>query len=1191
MIVPDPETQSSELSKPSGLRRVFKWLAIAGALVLLLLLCLTLLLTYWFPSELVRQELEVRLSDMLEGSVRIQDLSFNLLTGLSLQQVEFQQAGQPMIELDRLILDYSLFGLFQQKLKINEIRIDGADLFLDLPGLQSASPSSPPAAPSPPSQAGSLPPIPLTVDLEALVISRTNIDVVVFPDVVARLRDLNLEVAGGVTQDAARLKGDLTVSQVGLDLEGKQLRFPLGLVLDVEADLAAPHLSLNDVTLSSEPTLTLTLSGSVDDFLGSPTLELSLDRSHLDLKQIVALVRDFIPEEFREVTLSGIVSPTLSVRGSLGAHEFTGTIHTHSTFQDVQTDLPQFEAKLESTDVEIHLTDVVVKDNMPDAGTVEIHVQSEKAAFQTYDVGGLDFQVAGDYFALGPVSATMKISGIAHVPPQGSVDALMLPFDVRLDARGNYRTQDATIKQLDVELGELMDVSITGTINPNPAKTMNVDFKTRLEPHLEYILPLIPRNLLPNLEIEKISAPDFLTVDIQGTLDAQHRPIQMDASARWNVGNVTIKENALSAGGTLESMNFSLSTQYNAGREDIRGTLAGTMNLAGLGYENMAAVGHVRMALDTTFRGRLSPMFEVSQLGAEQAMNLLVKDIQYASPDLGMGLEEVSISTTLQENLDSQHYRVKALRVTSEGLMDVQLSADFQQKTNEFKVVMNIPYVNIGELQRKFSGQAVQGLRALHSGGELALAVKASGRVPQKDEIKTLDLPVTVDSTLSLDNVHAAYGDYQVKGVKGSLDFSLAPGDRPEVKVKTDVTVPELVLGPGLPLERVSETYATLDVLTKNFDDVDVKTLRVGMRGVDVSLEGSIGGLRDMIEAKKDVKAILPDVFAQVETSARLSLDEFQQVLRPQGLLGSGQADLSLSLLKKERGPLSFRLELGSRDVNVSQDGTRIKKVQGQISIRKQLEWRDHRSGTRLKGRFRPSDILSQLRSIKGKERSLAIDRLEVGGLTISDFTANIVFDQDSFKIQNVAMNLLDGGLGGNIIVRGGKAFGVAGRFEAAQLDLNQLLVDQRKISGDSRVDATIGFSVFFEEDTGVLDLSRTEMRLFVTHIGAEAVDRLLVFLDPEGSNPTLVSARSQIKLANPSNVALQLSRGMLSLKIQFSEGVLPTFELKRIPVGKIKQFKAVTEAIPAWENVRAIMDIMGAKTYGIDNQGTLVIQ
>ena len=174
-----------------------KWLSILVGFVFVLLLCVALLLTYWFPSEWLRDELEVRLSDMLDGTVRIQALSFNLLNGLNLEQVKFEQGAQPMLELDRLVLDYSLFGLLQKKLTINEVRIDGANLSFNLAELRQASTEPQPEPPPPSTETGALPPIPLTLDLEALVISRTNIEVEVSPDLTARLRDLNLEVSGG----------------------------------------------------------------------------------------------------------------------------------------------------------------------------------------------------------------------------------------------------------------------------------------------------------------------------------------------------------------------------------------------------------------------------------------------------------------------------------------------------------------------------------------------------------------------------------------------------------------------------------------------------------------------------------------------------------------------------------------------------------------------------------------------------------------------------------------------------------------------------------------------------------------------------------------------------------------------------------------------------------------------------------
>jgi len=1193
MTAQDPDTNPSQLPKPSGIKRVLKWLAVLGTLVLVLLLCVALLLTYWFPSELVRGELEVRLSDMLDGSVRIQALSFNLLSGLSLHHVEFQQGPEPMLALDRLVLDYSLLGLLQQRLKINEVRIDGADLFLNVADLQTGADSSKPEPTSPPSEPSALPPIPLTLDLEAFVISRTNIEVEVSPELALMVRDLNLDVSGGVANDLIQLKGDLAVAQISVDLEEQQLRFPLGLSFDVNADLPEQHLALNHVTLTSEPTLGLTISGQVEKFLDTPSLDLSVSKTKFDLQRTLALVNDFVPPELRDVKVSGILSPTVSIKGAQDETGFTGSATTILNLQGFQTDLPEFATSLSPTDVTVEMTDVVIKDNVPESASMAIHVQSGNASYEKYEVEDLDFQFSGDYFVLGPVSANMKVSGTANVPPQKPLAALTLPFALQLDALGNYRTQDATIKQLVVKLGDLLNIHIEGTVNPNPGppQTMSIDLKARLEPHIENILPLVPQNFLEGLFIEKLAAQDFITVDAQAKLDEAYRPVDVGLAARVNMANLTIREEALSAGGSLDKMNFSLSTEYNARREEIRGALTGTMNLAGLDYQGKAAVGRVDLALETLLSGKLSSAFDLSGLLSEQSVNLSFKNIQYASPELGVDLDEMILSAKLHEAIDAQHFTVDELRVTSESLMDVQLAADFQQASQNFDVTLDIPYLNVGELQSKLSGEATQSLNELNPGGDLSLSLQASGRVPEESDIQSLNIPVAVTTTLSLNNVHGGLADYQVIGAEGSVSFSFTPGDRPIARVETDLTLADVLLGPGLPLERLSGTFAKLNIMTRNFNEVHLNTFHVGTKGAEVFVEGTLGGLRDIIENKRDVMSALPDMFTQLKTNVRVSLDEFQQVLEPQGLIGTGQAQVGLSLLKKERGPLALKVDVGSQGIQLSQDGTRIENVNGQIHIRKRMDWIDNGGAKPQVGKFRPSDVLSQLRSIQGTGKSLSIDRLDLGFISVSNFSANVRFDQDAFKVQNLGMNLLDGGLGGDIILTGGKAFGVAGRFESAHLDLNQLLDYAKKIAGDSLVDATIGLSVFFEEETGALDLSRTTIEFFITHIGREAVDRLLVFLDPEGSNPTLVSARSQIKLANPSHVSLELARGMLSLEILFSEGLLSPFRLNRIPIGKMKQFKAVTEGIPDWENVRELMAVIGAKTYSLDEEGTLVLQ
>ena len=144
-MTPDtPQQDRPPSAKPPRSRKLLKWLVWLGMGMLALLIGAGLLLTYWFPSDMVRQELEIRLSELLQGTVRIQSLSLNLLKGLEVSQLELTKPGQTPLTFEHLTLDYSLFGLLKGTFTINEISIDHADVSLNLPELTKAAPEPPP---------------------------------------------------------------------------------------------------------------------------------------------------------------------------------------------------------------------------------------------------------------------------------------------------------------------------------------------------------------------------------------------------------------------------------------------------------------------------------------------------------------------------------------------------------------------------------------------------------------------------------------------------------------------------------------------------------------------------------------------------------------------------------------------------------------------------------------------------------------------------------------------------------------------------------------------------------------------------------------------------------------------------------------------------------------------------------------
>ena len=1195
----EPETSEADPPKPSKVRRVLKWLIVLTSAFLILVIVLSLgLLTYFFPSELVRQELETRSSEILHGEIRITELSFNLLTGLELREVEFLQQETSLLKLQRLNLDYSLWGLFDGKFKINEVLIDHADIALNLPELAVTEPEEVVPPPPVPVEEPAIPALPISIELEALVINQSNLSVIVSPTLAVDLTDVNLDVSGGVTQEEAELDGSLNIADIAVDLEGKHVQLPLEVDFSLMANLPEQHLELYQLTIETKPAAQLTLSGTIHEFLTKRTVDLSLHDVELNLKNLLLMAKDFVPPDFDAIRVSGMFSPTLDLKGSLPESEFQGNVTLSLTAKNFEADFPQFSTKLRSTDFFIQALDLSIRDNMPQFGTFNVNVSNTGTTYQDYSVRDLHLDLTSEYFAAGPLSGTLQVSGVPTLPPIDPLDSLTLPIRLELEMNGNHKSQGLVLNKLIMKLGDFMGLQARGEVHsPKSSQPgLNISLATRLEPNIATLLPLIPPDILEGMTIKKGTGPDLVVVNVEGSLNADYFPEWAKFTTGIKLTNLTTTLDTLPAGGTLDRANLLISGSYSEKSGQINGTIGTSFNLRDLHQGGNLAIGQTELKLKSSIAGAVNSAFELTSLRSQDMVTLKISDIVYDDPSLKAGIDRIMFSSKTKEDILGKEYVIEKLRINSGALLDLTLQGQYRMRDQQFSVNTNIPYINIEGLMGQLSGELVQGLGEINPQGRIALSVKASGRVPQQTDVDRLTIPVDAEATVSLQNVEGAFAQHLVKGAEGFLSVSFKPGDHPTAKVATDFQVSRIQLAPGLPLDQLTNAFVQLNVSAKDFDEIQVDQLHLGVTGADLDVTSTVTGIKGLLTGSQEsqspeFKKFLGNLFAKLNTRASVDLAQFQDMLKPAGVVGSGQAALDISLLKKEKGPLDARVSVTTQQLNVKQDGTTIRNIDGGLALRKHLLWNPDLSNNPVTRSFNPTDVLSQLRSLTKKGNRLSIQEIDLGFVKISNFATHILFDRNAFKIQNLAMNLLGGGIGGNLVLTTGKTFGISTQLEAAQLDLNELLEEDLRITGDSLIDATIGLSVFFEEETGALDLSQTELNLYITHIGQEALDRLLVFLDPEGSNPTLVSARSQVKLANPSRVTIQLARGMMSLKILFGQGLISDFTMNRVPVGSMKNLQRVTQGIPNWEMLAQALAMVGAETYGVDSDGNILFQ
>jgi len=166
-------------------------------------------------------------------------------------------------------------------------------------------------------------------------------------------------------------------------------------------------------------------------------------------------------------------------------------------------------------------------------------------------------------------------------------------------------------------------------------------------------------------------------------------------------------------------------------------------------------------------------------------------------------------------------------------------------------------------------------------------------------------------------------------------------------------------------------------------------------------------------------------------------------------------------------------------------------------------------------------------------------------------------------------------------------------------LNLADQLLGEKSAKGgeEAEVDGSLQFE--FQINKGKagdkISLDQIKLKIFITRIGEETLDRILLFLDPEESKPAIVDIRSKLKLASPHKVIISLENGNLNLKAWLKAKILggsiiEAPELKRIPVTSMKPFRDILEQIQVMSQFQLILNYLAAQGMEFDEDGKLVL-
>ncbi len=1193
MTPDDSAAISPSQPKKMTSRTIMKWLLWLTLGLASLLLVIALLLTYWFPANMVRQELEVRLSELLEGTVTIHFLSFNALTGLQATDVAFRKADQPPLTLERLALDYSLWGLLTGTFRINEVTVEQANISLNLPELTQIPSSEKPVSP-PPTKPTSLPNFPLSIDLNSLAIIDSQLQVIVSHDLQVALSTINLRSSGVVSPEEANLNGTLSVNQLALDFQGKHVQLPLDIRFDTQINLSTQHLNLEELTITSDPAWHMTLSGTVSDFFTQDNIQLSLTDTQFNLESIVKLAQAFVPPEWASAKIQGSFSPTFSLNGSLPDKQFEGTIQVGLQSKELQVNLPSLKINLGPTALDIRAEDIRVHNNQPTEGTLSANVTLQDFNFHSYRLENFRVVLASNAHLSGPFSGTVNVKGSTIFPPTIVGTAFSLPFDLALDTKGNYQTQEFHLSNLDLDMGTFGSLQAKADITPHISQTpgMDASLELRVRPRLQAFLSLLSQDQLQGLAVNAGTNPESLILRATALLGDDFQPEWATGTAALKLSPLKATWNKIAVSGDLDQLTFLLSSKYQKLNGAFQGTMGVSTKLSDLQAKKNLTLDALNLILKSSFQGNVSPTFQPLKVRSQEQLQVTLQNVGFIDQSLTAMLPSLKLVLNTKEDLIKQDYIVERLKVISKDILDLNMQGRFSQATQQFKINLQAPLIHIGNALPFFSGPLMKGMDSINPKGWVEFTMQADGRIPEKSDLEKLVLPVGLKSTLRLHDLAGGIAGYQLQGGKGTLAVGYSPNASPQTQFTTNMQINRIQLPDTLPLKELTDTALQFTMTSPDLNEVHLDSLHLTSQGIDLSTKAALVGLRAFLASSTTpLGTQLAKLYVQMNTQLEVNLEPLQHALQTFGLSGRGKALVEMDLYKQEQGTLKTSIHVNGEKLSILKEGTKLKNMNGGLHIRKSLHWNPSNANTSSPKSFLPSDRIAQLKTYSGKGQQIAIDEFTFGPLIIQNLSTHVAFQEHVFRIQNLAMNLLGGGIGGNIAIAVEHPLRLTTNLEIAHLDINELMTKNERISGDSKIAATLAVDARLQDETGAIDLSRLTCQINITHIGKESLDRLLVFLDPEGSNPTLSNARAQLQLANPSHVRIDIARGQLNLHIEFQGSLIPTFTLNRIPIAKMKHIEKLTAAIPTWKTLVPLLDMIGAETYSFSPEGKVILQ
>ncbi len=230
-------------------------------------------------------------------------------------------------------------------------------------------------------------------------------------------------------------------------------------------------------------------------------------------------------------------------------------------------------------------------------------------------------------------------------------------------------------------------------------------------------------------------------------------------------------------------------------------------------------------------------------------------------------------------------------------------------------------------------------------------------------------------------------------------------------------------------------------------------------------------------------------------------------------------------------------------------------------------------------------DYSTAVQQLLSPGRELAVETLSLlGAPLIDDAAAELTGRGSEFAIPRFYFRSLGGNVAGRLSFRPtSRGRELILHSEFAEVDFNRLQPALRKkLAADATVTGTLALSVELspEADADYNVIKGVTCRLNVTRIGSDALDRLLLALDPEGERPAVVRVRKVLKLARPARVEARMERGFAWATVELEGlpgGLSASYSIPRINVAALLGSSLLKEMTGRVVPLLGMLDVLDA--------------